>query len=87
MRPRPSSRLVERAEKGEEVIIARGSKPVARLTRLRSTRPARRFGVMRELRFDLVVWVGDMDDSRRRELYRPARLTLDDVAFLVIGAT
>jgi prevent-host-death family protein len=41
------SRLVERAEKGEEVIIARGSKPVARLTRLRSTRPARRFGAMR----------------------------------------
>jgi hypothetical protein len=25
-----------------------------------------------------------MDDSGRRELYRPARLTLDDVAFLVI---
>ena len=25
-----------------------------------------------------------MDDSRRREIYRPARLTLDDVAFLVI---
>lgn len=41
------SRLVEREEKGEEVIIARGSKPVARLTRLRSTRPARRFGAMR----------------------------------------
>lgn len=41
------SRLVERAEKGEEVIIARGSTPVARLTRLRSTRPARRFGAMR----------------------------------------
>ncbi len=40
--------------------------------------------VHRKLRFDLVVWVGDMDDSRRRELYRPARLTLDDVAFLVI---
>ena len=38
----------------------------------------------RKLRFDLVVWIGDMDDSRRRELYRPARLTLDDVAFLVI---
>jgi hypothetical protein len=25
-----------------------------------------------------------MDDSRRRELYRPARLTVGDVAFLVI---
>ena len=41
------SRLVERAEKGEEVIIARGSTPVARLTRLRSARPTRRFGAMR----------------------------------------
>jgi hypothetical protein len=40
--------------------------------------------VHRTLRFDLVVWIGDMDDSRRRELYRPARLTLDNVAFLVI---
>jgi prevent-host-death family protein len=41
------SRLVERAEKGEEVLIARGSTPVARLIQLRSTRPARRFGAMR----------------------------------------
>jgi prevent-host-death family protein len=41
------SRLVERAEKGEEVIIARGSTPVARLTGLRPIRPARRFGAMR----------------------------------------
>jgi hypothetical protein len=40
--------------------------------------------VHRTLRFDLVVWIGNMDDSRRRELYRPARLTVDDVAFLVI---
>jgi hypothetical protein len=40
--------------------------------------------VHRQLRFDLAVWIGDMDDERRRELYRPARLTLDTVAFLVI---
>src|SRR2546425_3075947 len=40
--------------------------------------------VHRTLRLDLVVWIGDMDDSRRRELHRPARLTLDEVAFLVI---
>ena len=42
--------------------------------------------VDRTLRFDLVVWIGSMDDSQRRELYRPARLTLDDVAFLAIDA-
>jgi antitoxin (DNA-binding transcriptional repressor) of toxin-antitoxin stability system len=41
------SRLVERAERGEEVVIARGSTPVARLTRLWAERPARRFGAMR----------------------------------------
>lgn len=41
------SRLVERAEAGEDVVIARGSKPVARLTKLRPTRPGRRFGAMR----------------------------------------
>ena len=36
--------------------------------------------VQRKLQFDLVVWIGDMDDSRRREIYRPARLTVDDVS-------
>jgi prevent-host-death family protein len=41
------SRLIERAEGGEEVIIARGSTPVARLTRLEPKRRARRFGAMR----------------------------------------
>src|SRR3977135_1667872 len=42
--------------------------------------------VHRTLRFDLIVWIGDMMDSRRRELYRPAHLTLDDVALVVIDA-
>jgi antitoxin (DNA-binding transcriptional repressor) of toxin-antitoxin stability system len=41
------SRLVERAERGEEVIIARGSMAVARLVRLQPDKPARRFGAMR----------------------------------------
>jgi antitoxin (DNA-binding transcriptional repressor) of toxin-antitoxin stability system len=41
------SRLVEQAERGEAVIIARGKTPVARLTRLRLVRPRRRFGAMR----------------------------------------
>jgi prevent-host-death family protein len=41
------SRLVERAEAGEDIIIARGSTPVARLTKLRPVPPARRFGAMR----------------------------------------
>ena len=41
------SRLVARVEQGEDVIIARGATPVARLTRLRPAAPARRFGAMR----------------------------------------
>ena len=41
------SRLVEQAERGDEVIIARGATPVARLTRLRPVRSGRRFGAMR----------------------------------------
>ena len=41
------SRLIERAERGEEVVIARGSTPVARLIRLRAERSGRRFGAMR----------------------------------------
>ena len=41
------SRLVERAEAGEEVVIARGKTPVARLTSIKAQRPQRRFGAMR----------------------------------------
>ena len=41
------SRLVEQVERGDEVIIARGRTPVARLTRLRPVRSGRRFGAMR----------------------------------------
>ncbi len=41
------SRLLARAEAGEEVVIARGGKPVARLVSVESPRPVRRFGAMR----------------------------------------
>ena len=41
------SRLVEQVERGDEVIIARGKTPVARLTQLRPVRSGRRFGAMR----------------------------------------
>ena len=45
------SRLVERAERGEEVLIARNGKPVAKLVRLESEfKPAKRpLGDMRGL--------------------------------------
>jgi prevent-host-death family protein len=41
------SKLVERAAAGEEVIIARGGRPVARLTQLTPVRPQIRFGLLR----------------------------------------
>jgi prevent-host-death family protein len=41
------SRLVEQAAAGEDVIIARGGKPVARLTRLQPARRTIRFGLLK----------------------------------------
>ncbi|MGH8251677.1 MAG: type II toxin-antitoxin system Phd/YefM family antitoxin [Steroidobacteraceae bacterium] len=41
------SKLVERAAAGKDVIIARGGKPVARLTRLAQPPRTLRFGVLK----------------------------------------
>jgi prevent-host-death family protein len=41
------SKLVEQAAAGEDVIIARGGKPVARLTRLQPARRTIRFGLLK----------------------------------------
>jgi prevent-host-death family protein len=38
------SRLIERAEAGEEIVIARAGTPVARLVRYEGKVPERRFG-------------------------------------------
>lgn len=47
------SKLIARAEAGEEVIIARGKKPVVRLVPVDDAKPQRRFGAMKGK-----VWVG-----------------------------
>ena len=47
------SKLIEKVEAGEEVIIARGKRPVARLVPVAERKPKRRFGAMRGK-----VWVG-----------------------------
>jgi hypothetical protein len=39
--------------------------------------------VRRTLDLEMDVWVGDMDDPSRREAYRPARVTVTRVAYLV----
>lgn len=41
------SRLVDRAEAGEEVVIARGKKPVVKLVPADQEEPKRRFGAMK----------------------------------------
>lgn len=41
------SRLIERATAGEDVVIARGQTPVARLVPIKPRRAGRRFGAMR----------------------------------------
>jgi prevent-host-death family protein len=47
------SKLIARVEAGEEVIIARRDKPVARLVPVEQARPKRRFGSMKGK-----VWIG-----------------------------
>lgn len=41
------SKLVERAESGEDVIIARGGRQVARLTAITKDKPSVRFGLLK----------------------------------------
>jgi prevent-host-death family protein len=41
------SKLLERAEAGEDVVIARGKTPIVRLIPVGSVPPMRRFGAMR----------------------------------------
>jgi prevent-host-death family protein len=38
------SKLIERAESGEEVVIARGDKPAVKLVPVEAARPKRKFG-------------------------------------------
>ena len=41
------SKLLARVEAGEEIVIARGKTPIARLSPIHPPRTARRFGAMR----------------------------------------
>jgi prevent-host-death family protein len=41
------SKLIEKAAAGNDVVIARGGKPVARLTRLGSSKRKLKFGVLK----------------------------------------
>ncbi len=52
------SRLVERAAEGEEIIIAKAGRPLARLVPLAKRQGPRTLGLMRGQ-----IWVGDDFDS------------------------
>ena len=41
------SKLLARVDAGEEIVIARGKTPIARLTRVRAAAPARLFGALK----------------------------------------
>jgi prevent-host-death family protein len=52
------SKLVERAEKGQDTIIARAGKPVARITKLESIKKPIRYGALKGK-----VWIADDFDA------------------------
>lgn len=52
------SKLIERAEAGEEIVIGRAGKPVAKLVRYVPDRPKRVFGALK----GQIVIHGDLDD-------------------------
>ena len=58
------SRLVDRAAEGEEIVIARAGKPVARLAPLRQTSTPRKPGLMR----GRIVVAKDFDAPLPKEL-------------------
>ena len=58
------SRLVERAEYGEEIVIARAGKPVAKLVAHREAESRRKFGALR----NQIEIHGDFDDPLPEEI-------------------
>jgi prevent-host-death family protein len=52
------SKLVAQAERGEEIIIARAGKPVARLTQIKPDKPKIRFGGLKGK-----IWVAEDFDA------------------------
>ena len=50
--------MIELAEKGEEVVIARAGKPVARLTKLEPAKQKIRYGLLKGK-----IWIADDFDA------------------------
>jgi prevent-host-death family protein len=59
------SRLIERAEAGEEVVIRRGKRPVAKLIRYEANPSPRRLGALAGQ-----IWIADDFDEPDEEIER-----------------
>ena len=61
------SKLLARVEAGEEIVIARGKTPVARLTPIRSPPALRRFGAMKGIVSVGSEFFGPMTEAELKE--------------------
>ena len=65
------SRLLEQVEEGEEIVIARAGKPIARIVPLVPTRPKRRLGIL-EGQYTVADNIDDpLPDELLEEFYKP----------------
>mgnify|MGYP006389394521 FL=1 len=65
------SRLLEQVEEGEELVIARAGKPIARIVPLVPTRPKRRLGIL-EGQYTVADNIDDpLPDDLLEEFYKP----------------
>jgi prevent-host-death family protein len=60
------SRLLERAEAGEEIVIGRAGKPIAKLVRYVPDRPKRVFGALKG-QIRILPGFDDVDDEITRD--------------------
>ena len=65
------SRLLEQVEEGEEIVIARAGKPIARIVPLVPTRPKRRLGIL-EGQYTVADDIDDpLPDDLLEEFFKP----------------
>ena len=65
------SRLLEQVEEGEEIVIARAGKPIARIVPLVPSRPKRRLGIL-EGQYTVADNIDDpLPDDLLEEFYKP----------------
>ena len=61
------SKLLERVQAGEEIIIAKGGRPIAKLVSLKHTKPMRQPGSAKK---DAIFIAGDFDAPLSEDILR-----------------